>query len=383
MTSEPDSTSRRRPPTIDLTATKIETEQPAPGAEPAGDHADTSAQSHTRWNFAGLLRPHAIGAGVGAVIMAAILVGLWLAGVLPSQNATPVAANNGTPDLAAQLAQIQAALQALPAEQALAARLATVEAQTKTVSTSLAAINRRLDEIAVAAQSAREHADAASTAVKSATENAVQRSDLDTLTSRIAALESAIKSLSEATAQREISANDRAARAAVAGEALRAVVERGAPYQAELAAVKSFGADQSAVASLEPFAATSVPSAAALAQELVQLTPSLLKASSPESTSSDASFLGRLESNAKSLVRITPVGTPAGDDPASVIARLDAEAARADIGAALGDIALLPPSAKTLAEPWLQKARAREAAITASRRIAADALVGLGNANTQ
>ena len=365
MTSEPDSTPRRRPPTIDLTATKIETERPAPEDAAAGDHADASAQSRARWNFAGRLRPHAIGAAVGAVIMAAILVALWLAGVLPSQNTTPSVANNGTPDVTAQLAQIQAALAALPAEQALAARLATVEAQTKTVSDALAAINRRLDDIALAAQSAREHADAASTAVKSATENAVQRSDLDTLTSRIAALESSIKSLSEATAQREISANDRAARAAVAGEALRAVVERGAPYQAELAAVKSFGADQSAIASLEPFAATGVPSAAALAQELVQLTPSLLKASSPESTSSDASFLGRLESNAKSLVRITPVGTPAGDDPASVIARLDAEAARADIGAALADIDRLPPSAKTLAEPWVQKARAREAAITA------------------
>jgi hypothetical protein len=43
----------------------------------------------------------------------------------------------------------------------------------------------------------------------------------------------------------------------------------------------------------------------------------------------------------------------------------------------------LPPSAKTLAEPWVQKANAREAAIAASRRIAADALAGLGNANTQ
>ena len=31
MTSEPDSTPRRRPPTIDLTATEVETEKPGAG----------------------------------------------------------------------------------------------------------------------------------------------------------------------------------------------------------------------------------------------------------------------------------------------------------------------------------------------------------------
>ena len=386
MTSEPDSTPRRRPPTIDLTATAIETEKPAQAGGntgATGDQTDAAAGSRPRGrrNFAGLLWPHAIGAAAGGIVVAAILIGLWLLGVMPSRQATPAAASNSTADISAQLAKIQAQLQAMPAEQALAARLATVEAQTKTVSDSLAAINRRLDDIAVAAQGARERADAASAAAKSATENSAQRSDLDALASRIAALESAIKSLSAATAQRPASANDRAARAAVAAEALRAVVERGAPYRAELAAVKSFGADQSAVASLEPFAASGVPSAAVLTQELAQLTPSLTKASVTES--SDPSFLGRLESNAKSLVRVTPVGVPAGDDPASVIARLNSDAARADIAAALADIGRLPDAAKALAEPWVQKARAREAAIAASRTVAADALAGLGNAGTQ
>jgi hypothetical protein len=399
--SEPDSTPRRRPPTIDLTATEIETEKPAPKGEntaTAGQHADaaTASQARSRSNF----WPHAAAAGIGGLVVAAVLFGLWQAGVVPAQNATPAATNNGTGDISAQLAKIQSELQAMPGEQALAARLATVEAQTKAVTDSLAAINRRLDDVATAAQSARERADAASAAAKTATQNAdaasaaaksatgntVQQSDLDALSGRIAALESAIKSLSQTTAQQQASANDRAARAAVAAEALRAVVERGAPYQAELATVKSFGADQGAIASLEPFAASGVPSAASLAQELAQLTPSLTKATAAVTTSGDNSFLGRLEENAKGLVRITPVGAPggpAGDDPASIIARLDAEAARADIGAALADIARLPQSAKTLAEPWVQKAIAREAAIAASRSIAAAALGGLANTGTQ
>jgi len=400
MTSEPDSTPRRRPPTIDLTATEIESETPGGGT--AGDDAGATAgsQAPTGSKFTSRLWDHSIGLVAGLLIMTAIFVGLRLAGIVTARPPSAATEPTSTSDISAQLAKIQAQLQTAPADQALAARLAAMEAQTKTVSDalntrlaaveaqtksvtdSLAAINRRLDDIAVAAKSAGEHADAASAAAKGAAENAVQRSDLDALASRIAALDNEIKTLSEATANRPASADDRMARAAVAAESLRAVVERGAPYQAELAAVKSFGADQSAVASLEPFAASGVPSAQMLAHELAQIMPSLLKTTETAS-GGDASFLGRLENNAKSLVRVTPVGTPAGDDPASVIARLDTDATRADIGAALADIDRLPEATKALTESWVQKAHARDAAIAASRQIAGNALAALGNTSTQ
>ncbi len=386
MTSEPDSTPRRRPPTIDLTATEIETEKPAPesgGTHSVGDRGNAQGAPKGREgsHFAPRLRPHAIGAAAGALVVAAIVFGLWLAGVLPAQNLSPSAQQNGGGEISAQLDKIQAELQSRPADAALGARVATLEAQTKTLSESLATINRRLDDIAVAAQSTRERADAAAEAAKGAAQNSVLRSDLDALAGRIAALEQSVKTLSAAMARRAASADDRAARAAVAAEALRAVVERGAPYTAELATVKSLGADQTALAALEPFAAGGVPTAAALAHELSQLTPSLQQASG--APSSGGSFLGRLENNAKNLVRITPVDAPASEEPAAVVARLDADASRADIAAALADIARLPQSAKPLAEPWVQKANARAAAIAASRRIAAGALAGLGNAGTQ
>ena len=111
--------------------------------------------------------------------------------------------------------------------------------------------------------------------------------------SRVAALESAVKSLTAESAQRSASPGDNAARATVAAEALRAAVERGAPFQAELAAVKSFGADQDAVAALAPFAAGGVPTAAALGRELAALTPSLQRAADSETPT--GSLLGRLE----------------------------------------------------------------------------------------
>ncbi|MGB6537011.1 MAG: hypothetical protein WBF58_13725 [Xanthobacteraceae bacterium] len=417
MTSEPDSRPRRRPPTIDLTATETETAPPKSAAttQPAGGDSGTRASTAHGNSSAGLWR-YGAGVVVGAALVGALAFGVWVSGLVPTRNAPGAAADGGaSPAISAQLDKIEAELQSRPADAALAARVAGIEAQTKALSDLLAGINRRLDEIAVAAQAASQRADAAAGAAKtaahnadaaagtaktaaqtadaaadtakgaaqSASQNAVQRSDLDALAARITALEGSIKTLS-AAAQRAASMPDRAARAAVAADALRAAVERGAPYQTELTAAKSLGAGPNVTAPLEPFAASGIPSVAELAHELSQLTASLRPASaSPAPTASGGGFLGRIEKNAKSLVHITPVNAPAGGAPSSVLARLDADAAHADIGAALADVAQLPPVQKALAEPWVAKANARAAAIAASRRIAADALAALNQPATQ
>jgi hypothetical protein len=403
--SDPDSPSGRRPPTIDLTAQEVETGE----ARPSGGEPGTARKS-ARWNFfAGPTIAHVIAAGAGALIAAAIIAGLWSAGVIPSSNSamSPQSVQT-TPGISAQLNKIESELQtrappSAPApDPALISRLAALEAQTKTLSDSLAALNRRLDDIAVAAKSAGERADAASAAAKTAGEHAdaasaaakqtaqtaqstaqsaVQRSDLDALAGRIAALDQKITALGNATAQRPTNTDDRPARAALAAQALRAAVERGAPYAAELDAVKSFGVAAADVAPLEPFAASGIPSAADLAHELAQLTPSLQRASG--TPPAHTSFLGRLEDNAKNLVHVTPIDAPPGNDASAVIARLDIAAARADIAAALTDIAHLPQPLQTLAAPWVQKANARNAAIAAARHIAADALAGLGKSDSQ
>jgi len=425
--SEGESTPKPRPPTIDLTATEIEPEsadsRSAETAPPAEGGNSQAAKNPTG------LRAHALGAAMGAVFVGLLAVLLWLSGFVPARNATPPTASNGTADIRAQLDKIQGELQSRPNDAALASRVANVEAQTKALSDSLAAINRRLDEIAVAAQSAGQHAeaankaaeaagkaaesadkaaqgamrtanaaakaagDAASTAsaakdaadaAKSTAQMGARRSDLDALAGRMAALENAVKSLSASTAQKTASPNDRAARAAIAAAALRAAVEAGAPYQSELDAVKSLGADQNAIAALQPLAASGVPTAADLAHQLSQLLPSLQHAAGPAAKAlNSGTLLGRLEDNAKTLVHITPIEAPAGGEPSAVVARLNADAGRGDLAAALADTAHLPQSAKSLVEPWVQKVNARAAALAASRSIAAKALAGLGSVGTQ
>jgi len=398
--SDPDNPSRRRPPTIDLTAQEVETE----AARPSGGARGT-AQKSARWNFAGPIASQVIAAAAGGIIVAAVVAILWGVGIIPSRNsAAPLRSDQAAPEISSQLNKIESELQrrAPTSDPALTSRLAALEAQTKTLGDSLAALNRRLDDVAVAAKSAGEHADAASAAAKSAGEradvaaaaakqaaqsaqttaqSAVQRSDLDALAGRIAALDQKITALGNATAQQPTSTDDHAARAALAAQALRAAVERGAPYAAELAAVQALGARQADIAPLEPFAANGIPSAADLAHELAQLTPSLQRASG--TPPAKTSFLGRLEDNAKNLVHVTPVDAPPGDDPASVIARLNIDAAHTDISAARTDIAQLPQPLQTLAAPWVQKANARDAAIAAARHVAADALAGLGKSDSQ
>jgi Mitochondrial inner membrane protein len=432
MTSESDNTAGRRPPTIELAATEVATSAAEPAAGPA-ESADTraaeeappssNASSPTGGNqkttsaASGRLKSQVAGALIGAVIMAATLAALWLTDLIPAREGTAshtLASNTSapappsatpppnqvqsqapsrlpsppastvppqtspiTPDLSARLDKIERAIEAQRTEPAVGGRIAGVEAQAKSLGDGIAALQRRVDEIAASGQSAAKQADTAlnaAEAAKSASEAAnkmeVQRSDLDAVASRIMALESAVKGLAAATVP-----VDRAARLTVAAEALRATVERGAPYQAELASLRALGVDQKATAPLEPFAANGVPSAAALARELEALTPALQQASEPEP--GDATFLGRLKANAEKLVRITPAGAPAENDPAAVLARIRFDAAHGDIAAALAAIDALPDSAKSLTAAWSKKAAAREAALATSRQIAADALAAL------
>jgi hypothetical protein len=408
--SEADSTPRRRPPTIDLTAKEVETGTPEPvpqsDAGATGSAAGDAAPSGgSGGSFFGRMRPEPVGVAIGAVAAGAIAVGFWLAGFVPghetiapqnvatapSPSATLSASSAKTGDtdeISARLDRIQQSLQAPQPDVALIGRMTTTEAQTKALSESLAALARRVDDVATASQSALAQAKAAAAAAEAA-QNTVQagvrRGDLDTLANRMTALEGAVKSLSAEAARRTSSSNadDRATRLTVAAEALRATVERGAPYQAELGAVTALGAEQSATAALEPFAAQGVPGAAQLGHELAALTPALYRAT--ETEPNNDSFLARLENHAQKLVRITPLGTaaPAGDDPASVAARINAAAADGNLAAALADIAKLPDAARALTDAWVKKAQAREAAIAASQRIAADALAVLGKPVSQ
>ena len=411
---------KRAAPTIDLTATEVPPPAPEPTPPPETEAAaaaspepsPVAAPQHTAGYAVVRI---AIAAGfAGAVIAAAVIAALWSVGVLPagSDSDEPDAdivalqkqvqalqnrpAPAPAPDAKAldalrqsvrKLEGEMAAMAKLPAGDAgMAERLAAADGAMKSLGIALAALNRRGDDIAATAAQARQSADAAVKAVaelqasiKASGPAGASGADIAALDKRIAALESAIQAARADIAKisTKSSGNDSAARLALSAEVLRDAVLVGAPFADELAAVKQLGGDDKALTPLAPFAATGVPAAQTLAQELRVLLPAMLKISGAQAP--QGGFLERLQANAGKLVRIRPVNAPPGDDPSAVLARIEIDAAKADIAGALSDLGKLAAATRAPAQAWIEKAKARQAALAAARQYAADTARALGS----
>jgi hypothetical protein len=432
---------RRRPATIDLKATEIASE-PVKSAEPVEKTAETPRAAPapeaaaaasaapepprppgaSSWRpdwldaaalnerFSGLrdrLDWRLAGAGLaGAAAMFLLFLVVWGAGAFtPRDEVTPLATRiaglekqlrdlsarpQPTPAADPRIAELatrvaateqgltkaeQAAPRAAPADQALTARVAALETAVR----PLAEIGSRLDGASTAARDAKSRADAAfDTAQKNVAAPAAQAADhkeIEALAARVAALEQALKS-SEARVAATAGA-DKAGRLAFVAVALRATVERGDPFVQELAAVRPLVVDAKALGPLEPFAASGVPRASALARELSSLTtPMLAAAGGPPREG----FIDRLQANAERLVRIRPINEAPGDDPATVIGRADVKATHGDVAGAVAELGGLPAAVRAPAEGFIARAKAREAALAAARKLADDAVGALAKA---
>jgi hypothetical protein len=290
-------------------------------------------------------------------------------------RARPPAADPKALDaVAGRVAKLEAAVAAPPQDAgdlALAARVAALAAEVKTMAEAVGALGRRNDEALAAAREARVRADAGAAEISELAQKppgAVDRSEFEALANRMAAAER-----SEKAAEKAAESADRAVRLALAATALNAAVERGDAFAAELATVKALGADPKLVAALEPFARSGVPSAAALARQFSEVAPALQAAGAPPREG----VLGRLQMNAEKLVRIRRVDEAAGTDVDAIVARGEAKAARGDLAGTAAELGELAPNARAPAEAWIKSVQGRTAAIDASRRLAADALAGL------
>jgi hypothetical protein len=401
---------KRAAPTIDLTATEMPSPpqaaapgsaEPPPPAEPppaapeppSGGASDPPAEPAAippRGNI--IFATLAAGAASAAAVML-VAAALWFSGLLPlryaasTDTATQALADGKAIDaLTQRVGKIEETMNQLPAgDTVVAQRLTAADSAMKSLGVALAALNHRTDDAIANAAQARERADAAAKTVaelqasfKAIGPTQVSRADIAALDKRVAALESAAQ-----TARADISkiattsgGNDNAARLALSAAVLRDAVLAGAPFADELAAVKQLGGDDKTLSPLAPFAATGLPAAQALAQELGALLPAMLKISDAQAAA--GGFLDRLEANAGRLVRIRPVNAPPGDDASAVLARLESDAAKADIPAALTALGKLPDATRAPAPAWIAKAQARQAALAAARQYAVDTARALG-----
>ena len=302
-----------------------------------------------------------------------------------ASRAPPAAADpKALDDVASRVAKLEAAPvappQAAASDSGFSDRVAALEAQLKTVAETIGSLGRRDEEVFTAAREARTRADANAAAVadlaqKLPASTAAERGAVEDMGKRVAALEALGNRVSalERSAQ-TAERGDRALRLALAATALNTAVERGDAFTSELAAVKALGGDPKLIAALEPFAASGVPPASALAREFTELAPSLQASTAPPREG----VLARLQTNAEKLVQVHRLDAPAGSDAGAIVARAQAKASRGDTGGAASELGQLPPDARARAQAWIARVEARQAAIDASRRLAADALAGLG-----
>jgi hypothetical protein len=395
--------SRRKPQTIDLTAAEVAAKpaaepaavpesapEPAPEPSPSTQESPEPSSAEPppppprppRRSVAALIGCGIVGGAVaaGALVVAAhlYLAGpdspeARLAGVerqlrdLAARPWPAAGAGAGTDtraldELAARLAKLEAAVanpRPAPLDPTVANRVSAIEGEIKALAESVGVHSRRSDEAVATAREARARADATAAALAELAQK----------------LEQTSKAFEAALAKQQ-PGNDRPGRLAIAAAALESTVVRGAPFAAELAAVKALGADQPTLAALEPFASTGLPSANALASEMSDLAPALTQASGGPQR--EGGLLERLQTGAERLVRIRRVEEVAGTDPAAIIARVEFKAVHGDIAGALAELASLPEAARAPAAAWIKKAQARAAALDASRKLAADSLAGLG-----
>jgi len=401
---------KREAPTIDLTATEVPPaadaippqSEPPPEMRDAGPEPATQSAPPSGAQFS----TGSVAAGIaGAAVMSFVMLALWYAGfsLAPAGDAsalrTQVAAlqkqvqqleSRAAPAdgktleaLRARVGKIEEDIAKLPsADKAVAERLSAADNAMKSLGAALTALNRRSDDATATVKQALVRAEAAEKAVRelqASVQNvgkvaAVAPAALDAVQQRLAALEQSAQAAHAEIAR--TASIDTAARLALSAAALRAAVESGAPYADALAQAKLLGADAAALAPLQAFAASGVPGDRALARELSGLMPALVKAAG--AGAAPAGFLERLQANAGQLVRVRPLDAPAGDDPAAVLARLEVDAANADIDGALADLGKLPEPARKPAQAWIAKAKSRQAALAAARDFAAAAARALG-----
>jgi hypothetical protein len=287
----------------------------------------------------------------------------------------------------------------------LESRIAALDAKLAPLGDRMALLERAVRDAAAAARAAAERADkvaglfdgpppypsrrAGEGKEKGEEQNVERQQDrsaLEDLANRVAALES----LQTALQQKQdgldrlasaITTRDKAVRVATVAVALRGAVERNGPFTAELAAARSLGLDEKAVASLEPFAAAGVPTPNELLRSLSALVPELRRLSMPPGR--DLGYLDRLQASAVRVLNIRPVRDEPGDDPATVMSRIEFKIAQQDIESMAAELDKLPAPARDLAQGWRTNALAWQDALKAARLTATASLARLGEPATR
>ncbi|MCK8781301.1 hypothetical protein M0654_15060 [Rhizobium sp. NTR19] len=324
-------------PKADETAAATEPEEPAKPATWTSEPAPTAPAKHKTSPATSTL----IASGIFGGIVALLLAGsMQYAGYIPgASRATPVDTSGLSAEIDA-LRQEVAALKDRPAPEPAQAAAADPQLEQRLAALEANAGNESGGNEEVV--------------------NAL-RQELAQLKSQVEASQGNAAELQQRVDAAEAKLNDpgpeqQAARA-VAAAALKAAIDRGGSFEAELQTYANVAGDDAAVADLRDFATSGVPSRDDLQREFSAAADAMLEASAQPDP--DQGVASRLFSSAMSVVKVRRVGDVEGDTPDAAVARMEDAVRKGDLQAAAREWDKLPEPAKAASQEYKKKLDAR------------------------
>ncbi|MBY5397825.1 hypothetical protein HFN01_23720 [Rhizobium leguminosarum] len=292
-----------------------------------------------------------IAAGIFGGLVALLGAGaIQYAGYLPGSSA-PQTTSPETADLAGEIDGLKQAVANLAANPAstddgeLEKRVAALETAAKVPavaspadSANVEALNQKIAELTGQVDQLR------STLAQSSEQQTTDGADI------AKRLEEAEKKLNE---PRE----DVAVARAIAAAALKAAIDRGGPFLAELDTFAGVAPDDPAVADLRAFAETGIPSRTELVGEVPDVATAIVEAVNQPDP--NQSWSDRLMSSAKSLVSVRPVGNIEGESVEAIAARMEEKVKSGDLPGASAEWNSLPALGKQASAAFKQSLEAR------------------------
>jgi hypothetical protein len=162
---------------------------------------------------------------------------------------------------------------------------------------------------------------------------------------------------------------------AMAATGLKAAIDRGEPFAAELDTYIAVAPSAGDVESLRAFAAKGIPTLNVLVSQFADVAPKII--ASTHAVDPNAGVIDRLWASASSLVQARPVGMVEGEGVDAITARIEAHLNAGDLGAAIAEWEKLPGNAKAVSMDFGNAMKARQKAGDVVSKALSDALTGI------
>lgn len=322
---------------------------------------------------------------VGGVVALAGMGVLQAAGLLGSSNG---ASNSEIAALKSELAALKSSSKP-DASAELAATLDQVKADVAALKAAPSAAGA--DEGQVKALSEKVAGlDTALAALRS--ENGAAAIDLGPLNSKVTTLDAQMQSAEQAAATLEgrlgaveqqtsqlagkvdAQASQPKIALAIAASALKAALDRGAPFTAELDTFAAVRPDAPQIAALRAYAEKGIPTRIDIAAGMGEAANAMISAATP--VDPDQGIFQRLMTSAESLVKVRPIGAVEGKGAPETVARMEVAVNKGDYAKALSEYDALPESAKAAGADFAGKLKARQDAEAAVNELVSGAMKG-------